>query len=367
MGKRNTSMKYQVKSCLDEIILIDKDQRDEIFERVTGENQSDTSKKDFKKIKVDSELKTKTGEPLKQKLSEKFIFSIRSAKDTLERCNHFVSWLKTNYPEVKKLRQINENHCIEFLTEKKDTCKERTLLSYKNALMKLSHSANVKFGNNAFYTERVRNFNIKQEGERNGDTKNARQVTKRFYTDEQIERILANVKGIYKNPILTMAYLGARVHELSYIRKEHITLESSDLVYTEKDGFVNKQNTVYIKGKNGKESYRIILPQYIDFFRSLKENTADGQRVFPQVPKDPKKVRTYIGKAIARSAKNSGVDVCYKNHELRKYHSSVAYHYYLSEGWNKNDAAEYVVQRHLSHGSGREDLKKVYLWGLESA
>ncbi|MBO2946254.1 hypothetical protein JJQ72_20070 [Paenibacillus sp. F411] len=66
---------------------------------------------------------------------------------------------------------------------------------------------------------------------------------------------------------------------------------------------------MYIKGKNGKESYRPILPQYIEFFHSLKENTADGQRVFPNVPKDPKKARTYIGKAIARTAKNAGVEV----------------------------------------------------------
>lgn len=97
-------MKYQVKSCLDEIILVDKEYRDETFENVTGERQNDTSKKDFKKVKIDSELQTKQGEPLKQKLSEQYIFSIRSAKDTLERCDHFVSWLKVNYPEVKKTR-----------------------------------------------------------------------------------------------------------------------------------------------------------------------------------------------------------------------------------------------------------------------
>ncbi|MBO2946255.1 hypothetical protein JJQ72_20075 [Paenibacillus sp. F411] len=192
---------------------------------MTGAVLSNISKKDFKNVKIDSEFKSKKGETLQRNLSEKYIFSIRSAKDTFERCNHFVSWLKVNYPEVKKLRQINENHCIEFLTEKKESCKERTLLSYKNALMKLSNSANVKFGNKSFYTDRVKNFNIKKAGERNGDTKNARQITKRFYTDEQMERILPNVKGIYKNPILTMAYIGARVHELAGIKKEHIILE----------------------------------------------------------------------------------------------------------------------------------------------
>ena len=51
-----------------------------------------------------------------------------------------------------------------------------------------------------------------------------------------------------------------------------------------------------------------------------------------------------------------------KNHEFRKYYCQLAVEYYVSKGWESEKAEKYVIQRHLSHSSERQDLKKIYLY-----
>ena len=51
-----------------------------------------------------------------------------------------------------------------------------------------------------------------------------------------------------------------------------------------------------------------------------------------------------------------------KNHEFRKYHCQLAVEHYVSKGWDREKAEKYVIQRHLSHSSERQDLKKIYLY-----
>ena len=51
-----------------------------------------------------------------------------------------------------------------------------------------------------------------------------------------------------------------------------------------------------------------------------------------------------------------------KNHEFRKYHCQLAVEHYVSKGWEREKAEKYVIQRHLSHSSERQDLKKIYLY-----
>ena len=51
-----------------------------------------------------------------------------------------------------------------------------------------------------------------------------------------------------------------------------------------------------------------------------------------------------------------------KNHEFSKYHCQLAVEHYVSKGWEREKAEKYVIQRHLSHSSERQDLKKIYLY-----
>ena len=40
----------------------------------------------------------------------------------------------------------------------------------------------------------------------------------------------------------------------------------------------------------------------------------------------------------------------------------MAVEHYISKGWERKKAEKYVIQRHLSHSSERQDLKKIYLY-----
>ncbi len=51
-----------------------------------------------------------------------------------------------------------------------------------------------------------------------------------------------------------------------------------------------------------------------------------------------------------------------KNHEFRKYHCQLAVEHYVSKGWEREKAEKYLIQRHLSHSSKRQGLKRIYLY-----
>jgi integrase len=339
--KRISTVFYQAKSALEEICLIEQEKRDWEYKQVIGIEVVNTSKKDFKEIKK----------------AEGYIFSIRTMKNTLEKVNTFLKWIKDKH-RIKYLRDITSEHCKEYFQSNMVENKASTLKAYKNALMKLSYASEKKFNNTQFYTDEVRNFKCKFS---NGVRTTSISYNKRFYSLEQMNLILNCCKGKYEMPIKVMAYGGLRISELYNLRPEHITLESNETVYTVKDGLINKAFTIYVKGKGGKESYRPIIDN-IEFFRELKNNGQEGQRILKQIPKDSKKARSYVGKALARTAKRLGLPVCYKNHEFRKYFAKTAYDKLINDGWSRKNAAEFIVNRCLSHGRDRSDLKKIYIF-----
>ncbi len=65
---------------------------------------------------------------------------------------------------------------------------------------------------------------------------------------------------------------------------------------------------------------------------------------------------------LRKITKELGVPVSGKNHQFRKYHCQLALQYYINKGWDREKAEHYVIQRHLSHGPERADLKKIYLY-----
>ena len=130
---------------------------------------------------------------------------------------------------------------------------------------------------------------------------------------------------------------------------------------TPKDGRIDTYNTVKIIGKGGKVSYRPILPQYSSFFQELIKDKQPTDRVF-DLPKNEKMARLTMSNEIRRITKSLGIPQTGKNHEFRKYHCQLAVEYYVSVGWDRVKAENFVIQRHLSHSAERQDLKKIYLY-----
>ena len=106
---------------------------------------------------------------------------------------------------------------------------------------------------------------------------------------------------------------------------------------------------------------RPILPQYRQFFQELIKDKQPTEKVF-DLPKNEKMARLTMSNEIRRITKALELPQTGKNHEFRKYHCQLAVEHYVSKGWERDKAEKYVIQRHLSHSSERQDLKKIYLY-----
>ena len=332
MGK-NKSLGYQIHTALAEINMQNKEKRTEIYNKENGTHFSSVGKREFKRNGT----------------SINYVFSQRSAQNLAEKSKNLVKFLKENY-NIKMVKEITPKMCLEYLNTKQG-CSKKTISSYKNMLEKVSLACAKKFGCEQFYTQEVKTYKVE-------DTYNTNSA--RIYTNTEIEQI-CNFKGSRQNEIKTMVFLGCRVFELINIRVEDINLDKHIYTTTVKDGKIDTYSTVHIVGKGGKDSYRVILPEYRAFFEELKQGKNPTDRLF-DLPKDTKLARMTMSNEIRKITKELGLKVSGKNHQFRKYHCQQALAYYIDRGWSKEKAESFVIQRHLSHSGERKDLKQIYLY-----
>lgn len=332
MGK-SKSLSYQIYSALSSINLQDKEKRTETYNQDNNTDLNSVGKREFKQNGT----------------SKNYIFSKRSAEAITEKAKTITKFLKENY-NVKMVRDITPEMCIAFL-DTKQGCSNKTISAYKNALEKISIACSNQFHIQGFYTEEVRKHKVEDTYKTN---------SARIYTNEQIEQI-CEFKSDKQDIIRCMCYVGCRIHEIINIRAENVNLDKHIYRTTAKDGKIDTFKTVKIIGKGGKVSYRPILPQYIEFFRELIKDKEPTERLF-NLPQDEKKARMIMSNEIRRITKSLGIPQTGKNHEFRKYHCQLSVEYYVSVGWDREKAENFVIQRHLSHAAERQDLKKIYLY-----
>lgn len=332
MGKTK-SLGYQIYTALAEINLQNQEKRTDLFNMENNTHFQSVGKREFKKNGT----------------SINYIFSQRSATNIAEKSKNFVKFLKENY-NIKMVRQITPQMCLEYLNTKQG-CSKKTISSYKNMLEKVSIACSQKFGCEQFYSQEVKEHKVENTYSTN---------SARTYSNTEIEQI-CNYKSSRQNEIKTMAYLGCRVFELINIKAEDINLDTHTYTTTIKEGRIDTYSTVHIIGKGGKDSYRVILPEYKAFFEELKQGKNPTDKLF-ELPKDTKLARLTMSNEIRKITKALGLEISGKNHEFRKYHCQKALQYYLNKGWSKDKAESYVIQSHLSHSGERKDLKQIYLY-----
>ena len=332
MGKTK-SLGYQIHTALAEINMQNQEKRTEVYNKENNTHFLSVGKREFKKNGT----------------SINYIFSQRSAQNLAEKSKNFVKFLKETY-NIKMVKEITPKMCMEYLNTKKG-CSTKTVAAYKNMLEKVSIACCKKFGCEQFYTPEVKAHKVEDTYKTN---------SARTYTNAEIEQI-CNYKGSRQAEIKTMAFLGCRVFELINIKAEDINLDKHIYTTTTKDGRIDTYSTVHIIGKGGKDSYRVILPQYRVFFEELKQGKQPTDRLF-DLPKDTKLARLTMSNEIRKITKELGISQSGKNHEFRKYHGQQALQYYLQRGWSKEKAESMVIQRHLSHSGERQELKKIYLY-----
>lgn len=319
MGKSKT-LGYQIYTALQEINLQDASKRIEVFNKLNDADLDSVGKKEFKELGQNKE----------------FIFSRRTAENTIEKSKTFTKFLKENY-NIKFVKDITSDMAKTFL-DSRNTTSQKTISAYKNMLYKIDVAIRVKFGCQGFYDETIQNYKISEENK-------AETNSKRLYTDDQIKDILS-VKSKYHNELKFMSILGCRVHELCNVNVKDINL---------------KNMTVFVKGKGGRPSCRPILPSEINFIKSLINGKESDEKVF-NVPLDEKKTRCLIGSEIRKITKELGLPVSSKCHEFRKYAAQMYFKYLVNDcNYSVKNAEEITVSKLLSHGANREDLKNIYL------
>lgn len=317
MGKIK-SLGYQIYSSLQEINLQDSIKRTDVFNSLNGTNYSYVGKKEFKELGQNKD----------------YIFSRRTAENTVEKAKTFSKFLKDNY-NIKYVKEITPEMVKSFLDSRNATT-QKTISSYKNMLYKVNVAIQNKFHCQGFYDDSISKYKLENSKETN---------YKRLYTDSQINSILLQ-DSKFSNELKFLSIVGCRVHELCNIR-----VESFDL----------KNLTVYIEGKGGRPSNRPILPCEINFIKSLIKDKEPNERVF-NVPLNERETRFLIGSEIRRITKELNFPISSKCHEFRKYAAQRYFNYLVNYCFYPvKDAEEIVVSKFLSHGSNREDLKKIYL------
>ena len=317
MGKTK-SLGFQIYSALQEINLQDTSKRTDVFNKLNDTDFDSVGKREFKELGQNKE----------------FIFSRRTAENTVEKSKTFTKFLKENY-NIKYVRDITPEMAKSFL-DSRNTQNQKTISSYKNMLYKVNVAIQRKFCCQGFYNSDVENYKIENSEKSN---------SKRLYTNEQIKQIL-NVDSKYSNELKFMSIVGVRVHELCNIKVKDFDL---------------KNLTVYVEGKGGRPSFRPILPTEINFIKELIKCKGQDERVF-KLPLNEKKTRSIIGNEIRRITKFLDFPVSSKCHEFRKYAAQSYFHYLVNScGYSVRDAEEITVSKLLSHGSNREDLKNIYL------
>lgn len=317
MGKIKT-LGFQIYSALQEINLQDADKRTDIYNQLNNTNFNYVGKKEFKEIGQTTE----------------FIFSRRTAENTVEKSKTFSKFLKENY-NIKYVKEITPEMAKAFLDSRKATT-QKTISSYKNMLYKVNVAIQLKFGCPGFYNDDIKNYKLENS---------EKTTSKRLYTDSQIKQILT-VDSKYSNELKFMSVVGCRIHELCNIKVKDVDL---------------KNMTVYIEGKGGRPSNRPILPQEINFIKSLIKDKDKEERLF-KVSLNEKKVREQVGSEIRKITKELNLPISSKCHEFRKYAAQQYFKYLVDVcGYSVKNAEEKTVSEFLSHGKNREDLKKIYL------
>lgn len=331
MGK-NKSLGYQIHTALAEINMQNQEKRTEIYNRENGTQVQSVGKREFKRNGT----------------SINYVFSQRSAQNLAEKSKNFVKFLKENY-NIKMVKEITPKMCLEYLKTKQG-CSKKTVAAYKNMLEKVSIACSKKFGCEQFYTQEVKAHKVEDTYKTN---------SARIYTNAEIEKIY-NYPSDKQNIIKTLCFIGCRIFEVN-IKVKDINLDTHTYTTTAKDGRIDTYSTVHIVGKGGKDSYRVILPQYRPFFEELIKGKNPNDRLF-DLPNNPKAIRQIMSNEIRKITKELGLTVSGKNHEFRKYHCQIALQYYLDKGWSREKAESFVIQRHLSHSGERKDLKQIYLY-----
>ena len=260
------------------------------------------------------------------------IFSYNDRKNLINTSSSFSSFIKKNFPDVKLVKNVKEEHINKFLLEKSRNCSTETLNLYRSNFKKLGKvvaeyyhcDTNWKPNTYAGYKDSIRNIQM--------DFKDYKTLLSSYK------------KGSTGYNALYFCYsFGCRREELA-------KLKVKDLMFS-KNGAILK----IVDGKGKKSRVVTCSHSNLEYFKELKNTMGENERIIP-INKES------ITKNVRLHLKQTGLSSKYEKtciHSLRKLFAQTSYNNFR-QNMSKKDALN-LVSKNLGHGENRLNLMQRYV------
>lgn len=262
------------------------------------------------------------------------IKSLQSKTNILDFAHQFTDYVKTEFPEVKKISGITPEICQSFIDKKcSEGCTEKTVKAYQSLLNKIEICVNHRFHSNVNYRTEI-NKELIQE----------RTSIKDFaFTNAEMEKIL-DYKGRSQciDVVKFNSVVGCRINTCDKIKVQDVSIRNNDTTF------------IHVRNDKGGRFRTVVIEnnkEFANFCRELRRGKNPNDRLF-SVKSDS------VNKFIRRRASALGIrtpdgQVKSGNHSIRK---NVATNMYKNNGRDFGS-----VMTFLGHSREREDLREIYI------
>lgn len=271
------------------------------------------------------------------KMNNTRIFSYADRKNLIDVASNFSNFMKSNFSEVKQVKDVKADHIQSFLNSKANSCSNATLKQYESKFNKLENVVNNTYNINANY----KGFVVPASTE-NTKIRNSAMSREDF---NKLQQSFSNSNSSAKTAIELTSRAGLRVSECTKLQGRDIDL--------------NKGTIHVVDGKGGRDRDVTIREEDKQYFANLKASVGDRERICP-VQSDS------INKAIRRQMERLEMQNKYTDtsiHCVRKMYAQEQYDHYREQGMEINQALG-AVSVDLGHSENRLELMKSYVLNI---
>lgn len=266
------------------------------------------------------------------------IFSHTSRINLKKMAINFSGYMKENYPEVRQVKDINQEHVQKFLESKSNSCNDTTLRTYAGNMRKLEKainktydSANLNYSNNI----KVPKSNYNKPTNRGVSA----QMPRENYNKILDVAAKASCQSAYA--VRLQEHLGVRVAELATIKKDNINLECST-------PYIHFNNT-----KGGRAMDRPLNQDAVKLVREIMDKNFDQDKLFSNNSSSFNKYLRDVEDTLGIERNSM--------HDVRRLVAQEFYNNLKNNGYSTKEAAD-AVSVWLNHNKDREELlKKSYI------
>lgn len=268
--------------------------------------------------------------------SDHRIFSFASRKELINFSHLFADYMKKEFPEVRKVKNINIEHINSFLGSRTGVT-QATINHYVACINKLEKCCEKTFRINVDWKTDRQVPNLQQ----------AEKLRSAVFSEKQIAKLkeyLSTRKDCYSKSAFYIAErFSLRSAEITAIKVKDVNIDSGIL---------------HIHESKGKRSRDIEMTKSdIEFMKKMIEGKEKNERL---IPLKSDSVCAYLSRCCRHLNFENIVSCKSSYHALRKATIRRYYKEKIKEVGEKK-AREMALQR-LGHGSRRSDLEKIYLF-----